>query len=87
MGEIDLCAQELFRTKFNSKQLLLEVFFDMMRISGSDESQSESNFPFLYIVTVLRRLKMNIRNVTENFHSPGETLSAYIFQRRNRNSN
>ncbi len=44
---------ELFRSKFNSEQLLLEGFFDMMLIFGSDESQNESNFPFLYIVRVL----------------------------------
>ncbi len=46
MGEIDLCAHGLFCTKFNFEQLLLEAFFDMMRIFGSGESQSESNFPF-----------------------------------------
>ncbi len=31
-----------------------------MRIFGSDESQSESNFQFLYIIRVFKRLKMNI---------------------------
>ncbi len=34
-GEIGISAQGLFCTKFNSKQLLLEAFFDAMHIFGS----------------------------------------------------
>ncbi len=48
MGKIDLHARGFFRTKFNSEQLLLEAFFDVMRLFGSDEPKSGSNFPFLY---------------------------------------
>ncbi len=44
----------IFRTKFDSEQLLLEPFFDLMCIFGSDESLSESSFLFLYIVRVLQ---------------------------------
>ncbi len=60
MGEIDLRPRGLFRTKFNSEKLLHEATLDAMRIFGGDESQSESDFPFLYIIRVFRRLKMNI---------------------------
>ncbi len=60
MGEIDLRARGLFRTNFNSKQLLLEASLDMTCIFGRDEFQSESNVPFLHIVRVLRRVKVNI---------------------------
>ncbi len=48
VGEIDICARGLFCVKFNSEQLLSEPFLDVMRIFGSVEPQSESNFPFLY---------------------------------------
>ncbi len=50
VGEIDICAGELFCMKFNSEQLLFEAFFDVLRIVGITEPQSESNFPFLYII-------------------------------------
>ncbi len=50
MGEIDLCARELFCTKFNSEQLLFEAFFVVLLIFGITEPQSESNFPFLYVI-------------------------------------
>ncbi len=50
LGKTDMCAHWLFCTKFNSEQLLFEPFFDVMHIFGSVESQSESNFPFLYII-------------------------------------
>ncbi len=49
-GETDKCVYGLFCTKFNSEQLLFEAFFDVMRIFGSFEPQSESNFLFLYII-------------------------------------
>ncbi len=39
--------------KFNSEHFLFEAFFDVMRIFGSVESQSETNFPFLYIIRFL----------------------------------
>ncbi len=50
LGEIDIWARGLFCTKFDSKQLLFEAFFHKMRIFGSIEPQSESNFPFLKII-------------------------------------
>ncbi len=50
IGEIDFCTWELFCTKFNSEQLLFEDFFDVLHIFGITEPQSESNFPFLYII-------------------------------------
>ncbi len=37
-GEIGICARGIFCIKFNSEQLLLEAFFDVMRIFGSTES-------------------------------------------------
>ncbi len=43
--DIDICIRGLFCTKFNSKRLLFEAFFDVMRIFGSIEPQSDS-FPF-----------------------------------------
>ncbi len=49
--EINMCARRgQFYKKFNFEQLLFEPFFDVMRIFGSIEPQSESNFPFLYII-------------------------------------
>ncbi len=48
-GKWDICARRLFCTKFNSEQLLFKPFFDVMRIFGSIEPQSEFNLPFLYI--------------------------------------
>ncbi len=36
--EMGISARELFCLKFNSKQLLFEAFFDIMRILGSVES-------------------------------------------------
>ncbi len=38
---------QTFYMKFNFEQLLFETFFDVMRIFGSTELQSESNFSFL----------------------------------------
>ncbi len=38
--------------KFNSEQPLSEAFFDVIRIFGSIEPKSESNFPFLYISNI-----------------------------------
>ncbi len=49
-GEIGICVQGLFCTKFNPKQLLFEGFLAVMRIFGSVESQSKSNFPFSYVI-------------------------------------
>ncbi len=40
----------LFYTKFNSEQLLFEAFFDVMRIFGCVELQSEFTFPLQYII-------------------------------------
>ncbi len=51
VGEIDICAHGHFCTKFNSKQLLFEPFFDVMRIFGGIEPQSESDFPYLYKIS------------------------------------
>ncbi len=48
--EIDIRAPGLFCTKFNFEQLIFKVFFDPMRIFGSVEPQTESTFPFLYII-------------------------------------
>ncbi len=45
-----LGPRRVFCTKCNSKQLLFEAFFHIMRIFGSVKPQSESNFPFLYII-------------------------------------
>ncbi len=45
-GEIDICTHKPFRMKFNAQQLLLEPFFDIMRIFSSIELYSESSFPF-----------------------------------------
>ncbi len=87
MGEMDLCARGLFHTKFNSEQLSLEAFFDVMRTFDSDESQSEFNFQFLYIIRVFRRLKMNIMKRYRKFPLTWWDTSAYVFQRRNSNSN
>ncbi len=39
-----------FLYEINSEQLLSEAFFDVMRIFDNVEPQSESNFPFLYII-------------------------------------
>ncbi len=47
MGEIDICSCGLLCTKFNSEQLFFKAFFDVIRIFGSTEPQSESNFLFL----------------------------------------
>ncbi len=46
LGETDICANWLFCTKFNSKQLLFDAFFEVICIFGSVEPQSESNFSF-----------------------------------------
>ncbi len=48
--ETDICAYWLFCTKFKSEQLSFEASFDVMRIFGSVDPKSESNFPFLYII-------------------------------------
>ncbi len=41
MGEIDIRARGLFCVKFNFERLLFEAFFDVMRIFGGVEPQSE----------------------------------------------
>ncbi len=53
-GEIDICAPELFCTKFNAEQLLFQTFFDGMRIFGSVKLQTKYTFPFLYIIIIQR---------------------------------
>ncbi len=53
VGQVDICARGHFCTKFTSKQLLFEAFFDVMRTFGSIEPHSESNFPFLYVIRFL----------------------------------
>ncbi len=50
---IEICACGLFRTKFNSEQLLFEAFFDVMRIFGSVEPECGMQkrcvqFPLMY---------------------------------------
>ncbi len=60
MGEIDKCAHGLFRTKFNSKQLLFEQFFDII---GSVQVKNESTFPFQY-------------NIISETHQPFEPPSS-----------
>ncbi len=42
MGETDICARGVFCTKLNSEQLLFKAFFEIMRIFGRVEPQSES---------------------------------------------
>ncbi len=51
VGEIDICARGLFCAKFNFEQLLFEAFFDVMRIFGRVETESEhtSLLSFIYI--------------------------------------
>ncbi len=53
-GGIDICARELFCTKFNFEQLLFKAFFDAMRVFGVVEAQTESISPFLYIIIFQR---------------------------------
>ncbi len=48
-GKIHICTYWLFYTKFNAQQLLYEAFFDIMRIFGSNQSESES-FLFQYMI-------------------------------------
>ncbi len=49
-GEIDICADGLFRMKFNFEQLLFKAFFDATRIFGSVEPQTEFTSPFLHMI-------------------------------------
>ncbi len=63
--EIDICACELFCTKFNFERFLFKTFFDAMRIFGGIELQTEATFPFLYII---------IFHKWESFEPPGSTL-------------
>ncbi len=51
-GEIDVHTRVLFWTKFNSKELLFEAFFDVTRIFGV-EPKSES---ILLIFAIITRL-------------------------------
>ncbi len=53
-GQIDICDRGPFCSNFNSKQHLFELFFDAMCIFGNVEPQSESNFPFFYIIIFQR---------------------------------
>ncbi len=48
LEEIEMRTRGLFWTKFNSKKLLFEAFFNAMRIFGSVEPQIEYNLPFPY---------------------------------------
>ncbi len=48
VGEIDIYIHGLFCTKFNSKQLLFEQFFDIIGNFGSIQSGKESIFLFQY---------------------------------------
>ncbi len=48
LGTIDMCAQGLYCTKFNSQQLLFEAFFNIIGSFGSVEPWTESTFPFQY---------------------------------------
>ncbi len=41
-------------TEFNAHQLSFEAFSHIMRISGSVQPQSESTFPFFYIIIFQR---------------------------------
>ncbi len=52
--EIDLCARELFRTKFNFEHFLFIAFFDAMHIFGGAEVQTESTSLFFYIIIFQR---------------------------------
>ncbi len=45
---------DFFLMKFNAEQLLFQPFFDAIRIFGSVEPQTESTFPFLYIIIFQR---------------------------------
>ncbi len=54
LGEIDMCPHGLFCMDFNVEQLLFQYFFDVMRIFGSIEPQTESTFSFLYIIIFQR---------------------------------
>ncbi len=48
------CAPTEFCTEFNAQQLSFEAFSHIMRIFGSGEPQTESTFPFLYIIIFQR---------------------------------
>ncbi len=50
MGEIDICAPEFFVQNSTMNNFYLKFFFNIMRIFGRVELQSESNFPSLYII-------------------------------------
>ncbi len=64
MGEIYTCAHGLFCTKFNSKQLLFEQFFDIISNFASIQPENESTFPFQY---------NKIFETYISFESPGST--------------
>ncbi len=64
VGEIDICAREVFCTKFNSEELLLEAFF-MWCVFLVVMSPKVN--PLLYIIRVFRRLKTNIMKCYRNF--------------------
>ncbi len=48
LGEIDVCAHKFFGTEFKARQLLFEVFLDILHIFSSVEAKSESIFLFSY---------------------------------------
>ncbi len=52
--------------KFNAEQLLFELFSHIVRIFGSIEPQTESSFPFLYIIIFQR--------IMQSFEPPSSTL-------------
>ncbi len=91
MGEIDLCAQELFCMKFNSEQILFEPFFNVLRIFGITELQSESNRPFLRfyrywslepLTPLMGRSDFFVWNsISNNFYSKLFWCDAYFWQR------
>ncbi len=47
-GEIDRCPHGRFCPKYDTKKLLFEAFFIIMRIFGSVQPESECIFPFQY---------------------------------------
>ncbi len=65
-GKIDICVRELFCTKLNFEQLLFKAFFDAIRIFGSveREPQTESTFPFLYIILFQRGQSLKLPSST-----------------------
>ncbi len=50
LGETDICAHWFFCTKVDVQEFLFEAFTHIMYIFGSVEPQTESTFPFNYII-------------------------------------